>query len=305
MPLTQTEAIEAFNHILSNVLEAREDGPLAKALISAGYDDIWTLATLHNSDIESLTYYKNENEKNIPLQMAHKNLLHIFFHHYCNHRALIGTPIGDDWTVISADDFNDYCMGPDYAAICNGSVIPPPTAGATPQPTWNTPSALKNLYVPRAQDKNDLFQEKQAMLQVESSPSTGSAASVSNKPDVEFGDAPENLPVPEITAPADLDQVQVYLQRVLPKPLHVPVILSVPRMPMDICAKLPPEVHEFLDQLDDYHKNVILATVEKSSSSEVGTLNLDETSISECLLDNMYLSGEYANGVHFHSTPTA
>jgi len=304
MPLTRTGAVGAFNHILSNVFQVPEDGPLAKALKSAGYDDIWALVTLSNADIESLTYYKNENEKNIPLEMAHKNLLCIFFHHYCNHRAHIGTPIGDDWTVISADDFNDYCMGPDYAAICNGSVIPPPTAGATPQPTWNTPSALKNLYVPRAQDKNDLFQEKQAMLQADSSPSTGSAASVSNKTDVEFGDAPENLPVPEIAAPADLDQVQVYLQRVLPKPLQVPVILSVPRMCMDNCAKLPPETHEVvLDQLDDYHKNVILATMEKSSSSEASAFNLDDTS--ECLLDNMYLSGEYANGVHFHSTPTA
>jgi len=136
---------EAFNHILSNVCQLPEDGPLAKALKRAGYDDIWKLATLHNADIESLTFDKNENEKNIPLGRAYQSLLHIFFHHYCNHRAHIAAPIGDNWTAISADDFNDYWMGPDYAAICNVSMIPPPTTGATPQPTWNTPSAVENL----------------------------------------------------------------------------------------------------------------------------------------------------------------
>jgi len=238
---------------------------------------------LHNEDIESLTFDKNENEKNIPLGRAYQSLLHIFFHHYCNHRAHIAAPIGDNWTAISADDFNDYWMGPDYAAICNVSMIPPPTTGATPQPTWNTPSAVENLkqgikydptlfippfkdgkqsdcwqhstlaqaqaqdvaevlntsHAPRAQDENDLFQEKQAMLPSDSSPSTGNAACVSDKADVEFGDASDSLPVPEIAAPADLDQVQVHPQRVLPKPLQVPVILPVPRMPIDNCAKLP------------------------------------------------------------------
>jgi len=129
------------------------------------------------------------------------------------------------------------------------------------------------------------------MLQADSSPSTSSAACVSNNADVEFGDASDNLPVPEISAPADLDQAQVHPQRVLPKLLQVPLILPVPRMPMDNCAKLPPEAPEVLDQADDYHKNVILATVERSSSSKVSTF-----STSECLLDNLYLFVYYANG---------
>jgi len=47
MPLTQANIIEAFNHIVSNVFEVPEDGPLAKALKGAGYDDIWTLVIFH------------------------------------------------------------------------------------------------------------------------------------------------------------------------------------------------------------------------------------------------------------------
>ena len=46
MPLTRAKAIEAFKHILSNVLKVPEDGPLSQALEKAGYGDIWGLATL-------------------------------------------------------------------------------------------------------------------------------------------------------------------------------------------------------------------------------------------------------------------
>jgi len=51
--LTQTGAIEAFKHILSNVFKVPDVGPLAKALKRAGYDDIWTLVPLCNANIES------------------------------------------------------------------------------------------------------------------------------------------------------------------------------------------------------------------------------------------------------------
>jgi len=134
MPLTWTGAVEAFKHILSNVLEAPEDGPLAKALQSAGYDDVWSLVTMSDADIDSLTFDRSEKEKNIPLGRAHQALLHIFCH-YHDHQAHIGSPVGDDWTAITADDFNDYHIGPDYSAIHNGAVIPPP---ALPPNQWGT-----------------------------------------------------------------------------------------------------------------------------------------------------------------------
>jgi len=101
---------------------------LAKALQSAGYDDVWSLDTLSDADINSVTFDKSEKEKNIPLGRAHQALLCIFCHYY-DHQTHIG------WTTISADDFNEYCIGPDYAAICNGSVIQPPTACSSTQST--------------------------------------------------------------------------------------------------------------------------------------------------------------------------
>jgi len=140
MPLTQAKAIEAFQHILSNVLKAPEDGPLSKALESAGYADIWGLATLSDADIESLTYWEIQ-EKNIPLGRTHQSLLRIFCH-YCDHRNCIGAPIGDDWFSVSADDFNAYRTSSDYRPPSTGYVNPPPTVSVF-QPTKYSPSTLK------------------------------------------------------------------------------------------------------------------------------------------------------------------
>jgi len=46
-------AIVAFKHVLNIVFEVPDDGPLAKALEQAGYDNIWTLITLQDEDIEA------------------------------------------------------------------------------------------------------------------------------------------------------------------------------------------------------------------------------------------------------------
>jgi len=115
MPLTKSKAIEAFKHVLDNVFEVPEDGPLSISLENAGYNNSWDLITLCDEDIELLTYDK-ENEKDIPLGRAYQSLLHIFCH-YCDHQTHTGTPIGNDWTAIMANNLNNYHTGPDYAAI--------------------------------------------------------------------------------------------------------------------------------------------------------------------------------------------
>jgi len=145
MPLTKSKAIEAFVHVLDNVFEAPADGPLSKALVHAGYSNIWDLVTLWDEDIELLTYDKSDKEKDVPLGRAHQSLLHIFCH-YCDHQTHTGNPIGDNWTSVSADDFNDYCIGPDYAVIrCTGSALPAPTGNSTSQPVRTTPSPVENF----------------------------------------------------------------------------------------------------------------------------------------------------------------
>jgi len=56
MPLTGVKVIEAFKHIPSQVFRVPDDGPLSKGLESAGYGNIWELATLSDAAIESLTF---------------------------------------------------------------------------------------------------------------------------------------------------------------------------------------------------------------------------------------------------------
>jgi len=129
MPLTKSKAIAAFIHVLDNVFEAPADGPLSKALEHAGYSNIWDLITLSDEDIGSLVYDKSDQEKDVPLGRAYQSLLRIFCH-YCDHRSRTGAPIGDDWTAVTADSFNDYRTGPDYAAIRRtGAPLPAPIAG--------------------------------------------------------------------------------------------------------------------------------------------------------------------------------
>jgi len=142
MPLTKSKATEAFIHILDNVFEAPADGPLSKAFEHSGYSNIWDLITLTDDDIESLTY-DSDKQKEVPLGRAYQSMLRIFCH-YCDHQTRTGAPIGDDWTAVTADSFNDYRTGPDYAAIRrNGSPLPTPLASSTPQPARTTPSPVE------------------------------------------------------------------------------------------------------------------------------------------------------------------
>jgi len=124
MPLTKTKAIVAFKHVLNTVFEIPDDGPLEKALEQAGYDNIWTLITSQDADIEALTFDRSATEKDIPLGRAHQSLLCIF-RHYCDHQTHNGTPIEhDSWTAVTADEFNDYHTGLDYSVIqCTGAPL--------------------------------------------------------------------------------------------------------------------------------------------------------------------------------------
>jgi len=79
MQLTQAKAIkEGLKHILSNVFEAPEDGPLFKALESAGCDDIQTMVTFLDIDIDFLTFEWSDKENDTPLSKGKQSLMLIF-----------------------------------------------------------------------------------------------------------------------------------------------------------------------------------------------------------------------------------
>jgi len=102
--------MEAFDHLLNVVFGVPMDGPLYKA---SGDTDIRDIISLDEADIDSLTYYRSDTEKDIPLPRWDKALINIF-KHYILHCSSIGSPIGNDWLSITPEDFGKYRIGSDY-----------------------------------------------------------------------------------------------------------------------------------------------------------------------------------------------
>jgi len=78
-----------------------------KVLGEAGDNDIRSLVSISDTDIDSLTYNMSETEKDVFLSRREQNHLHIF-HHYIFHHNSIGSPIGDTWLSIISNDFDSY-----------------------------------------------------------------------------------------------------------------------------------------------------------------------------------------------------
>ncbi len=128
MALTRAKAKEAFDYVVNVVFQVPKEGPLYKALEESGDSDIRDMITLRACDIDSLTYDRNDTDKNIPLTRNDKNLLHIF-RDYMLHRHSIGNPIGRDFWSISAEDFEDYRLS-HYLTTLADFEAPPPTSTA-------------------------------------------------------------------------------------------------------------------------------------------------------------------------------
>jgi len=129
MPTTRSKT-EAFKHIVNNVFQVPNDGPLYKALEKSGDNDVMAMISLRDCDIDTLTFDRSDTEKNVPLSRGDKNLLRIFCHYvlYCDS---IGHPIGHDWLSLTSDDFDDYQISSHCLAIVSGSVPPPPALTTT------------------------------------------------------------------------------------------------------------------------------------------------------------------------------
>jgi len=156
---------------------------------------------------------------------------------------------------------------------------------------------LHTNHIPSTQNEDYHFQEKQTLIASDSPPSEDSAVHVPDKVDAMFGDASYNLLASAITAPVDLDQAQICEQSAFQKPFQVPLVLLFPGMPVDNCGKLPPEVHEVPDQLDNSSKSVIFTNAKKTTFSDVtSTFEIQEASTPDHSLFHLLLSGDCTKG---------
>ncbi len=101
-----------------------KEGPLYKALVKSGDDDVMAMISLRDCDIDSLTYARSDTKKDIPLTRIDKNLLCIF-HDYILHCHSVGNPIGQDWLSISTEDLEDYWLGHYLTTLADLEPQPP------------------------------------------------------------------------------------------------------------------------------------------------------------------------------------
>ncbi len=62
MPTTHSET-EAFRHIVNNVFQVPNDGPLYKALEKSGDNDVMAMISLHDCDIDTLIFDRSDTER--------------------------------------------------------------------------------------------------------------------------------------------------------------------------------------------------------------------------------------------------
>jgi hypothetical protein len=105
MVYSQADDEKAFKHVLKNVLDLKDDHPLAKSLSEGSYCEIQQITTMSEDNIADLKY-KDENGNEVALERPHKSLLRIFIA-YNRFRLFKGTPIGDDWLSVTAEEFSN------------------------------------------------------------------------------------------------------------------------------------------------------------------------------------------------------
>jgi hypothetical protein len=116
--LTRQQAQDALTHVLQMLLGFTDTDPLPLSLTWSGYTDIHHVITMTQDNIDALEY-EDDTQVLVTVPSPAWTLLRIF-NTYHVYRYEEGDPIGDDWTSITAQEFNDFCIGP-YPAIINSS----------------------------------------------------------------------------------------------------------------------------------------------------------------------------------------
>jgi hypothetical protein len=102
----------AFNHVTQNVLA---NANITKSLREDGIKEISGLISLHDQQVEDLTYLESDPNNPIAyfLKKGEIGLIKSFIHvvHYHDE---IGNPIGDDWRSITQDEFDQFRCNTKY-----------------------------------------------------------------------------------------------------------------------------------------------------------------------------------------------
>ena len=123
--LTRQQAKAAYKHVLEVVFQLNNNDPLYKALDTRGYDDIQQLLTMSVKDIDGLTYL-NSTDTNVPVPSFGKVWICILKAYHL-HRDEQHNPIGDEWLMITTEEFDAFRVGPVYNLMSLGISSAPST----------------------------------------------------------------------------------------------------------------------------------------------------------------------------------
>ena len=199
MPITRAEARAALNHAVVTVFGTQDDGPLAKALEKGGYQDIRDVLVMTPRDLDDLRYNDSTGAA-VPVPRRHLAKIEIFCM-FVIHRIEKGDPIGDAWTSITGQEFDDFCISPAFLATQHGLETPAVLSSSTPARACFAKSSLELLELdekPTDEAKKEPVAEFEDEL----------AAEVRTEPIAEFKRKANQAPVDK-TEPQPVSEIKV------------------------------------------------------------------------------------------------
>jgi hypothetical protein len=109
MVLSRAQATEALAHVLGNVMGLQDISHIHQALDRDGYNNIFDFMSLNRLTIDDLRYQVDGDERN--LLRAERGLLATFID-YVGYRQQESDPIGDNWTQITREQFDEFRVMP-------------------------------------------------------------------------------------------------------------------------------------------------------------------------------------------------
>eukprot|EP00977_Amphora_coffeiformis_P007477 scaffold1638_cov103-Amphora_coffeaeformis.AAC.2 len=116
MPLSRNQSSQAFKHILEQVFGLEATSPLRVASKEEGTENLSDFLSLTADTIEQLTYtYKDGdgNDVTVPVPRSHRRIITVFFD-YIRYHDYKSNPIGDEWTSITKEEFDDFRISTEY-----------------------------------------------------------------------------------------------------------------------------------------------------------------------------------------------
>ena len=137
---TRNSSKLAFDHVMDVVLERDSTSPLKRALLKHGYDDIHSIYSLNDEDMNFLTYDEPGGSSAVPILSLDKVLISTFLD-FVIQKDNVNDPVGSGWINITREEFDKF------RTSTSNSITTPVTTSTTslavfrPTNTFPPPSA--------------------------------------------------------------------------------------------------------------------------------------------------------------------